>query len=267
MDADRVLVAEGLADGVDRGERDLRRVEGVHSEPRGSAGVCGPSDVPDGLHDAAVVGRGHSGLAVLGPRGRVDHHREIHVVEVTETQQLRLAAEELELARAGLAHAPLDVAVLLGGHREEDESPGEMSGGPCVHQSHGRAQQAGDLGIVATRVGGTRRWISVGMSDDDERVELAEEGERGPVAGAPGQIRAHAGDGEAAPRRETELAQRLLDEPRGLELLEAELGMPADLLPEADDLVPPPVDRLPDVALEVVSHHVWSLVRKRSPWP
>ena len=59
---------------------------------------------------------------------RVDHHRHVDVVEVAEPQQLGLAAEELELARPRLAHAPLDVAVLLGRHREEDHAAGQVLG-------------------------------------------------------------------------------------------------------------------------------------------
>ena len=41
-------------------------------------------------------------------------------------EQLGLAAEELEPARPRLLDAPLDVAVLLGGHREEDHAAGQV---------------------------------------------------------------------------------------------------------------------------------------------
>ena len=86
----------------------------------------GAADVAHGLHDAAVVGAGHARLAVLPPRSPVDHHREVDVVEVTEPQELGFAAEELELARARLAHPPLDIAVLLGRDGKEGHAPGEL---------------------------------------------------------------------------------------------------------------------------------------------
>jgi len=40
--------------------------------------------------------------------------------------------------------------------------------------------------------------------------------------------------------------------------------MVTDLFAERDDLVPAPVDCLPDVAFEIVSRHAWRLIRKRS---
>ena len=53
--------------------------------------------------------------------------------------------------------------------------------------------------------------------------------------------------GEAAPRLQAELAEGLLGQPRGLELLEAQLGLAADALAEADDALGVAVDRLAHV--------------------
>ena len=167
MDADGVLVAESLADGIDGGEPDVRGVERVDTHVRLAARVGGPADVAHGLDDAAVVRRRHPGPTVLRPRGRVDHHGQVHVVEVAETHELGLAPEELELARAGLIHPPLDVAVLLGGHGEKHNTSREMIGRVGVEQPHGGAEEAGHLGVVTARVGRPRLAIGEGMAGHD----------------------------------------------------------------------------------------------------
>src|SRR5207247_1433984 len=133
--ADRVVVTEGLAYRVDRGQADLGGVERVDPEVRRPARVRGPADVAYGLDDAAVVRRGDARLPELRLGGRMDHHGHVHVVEVTEPQQLRLASQELELARPRLLDTPRDVAVLLGRDREEDDTPGEMLVGLGARQS------------------------------------------------------------------------------------------------------------------------------------
>src|SRR5207248_10447757 len=85
--------------------------------------------------------------------------------------------------------------------------------------------------------------------------ELPEHRERRAVAGAAAKIRANPGDREPAFRREAEIRERLFHDLRGLELLEAELGLAADLLPEADDVVRAPVDRRVHLLLELVFGH------------
>jgi len=187
----------------------------------------------------------------------VNHHGHVHVVEVTETEKLGLAPEELELPCPRLLHAPGDVAVLLGGHREEYDAPGQVVEGLGAHQPHGRAQHARDLGIVTTGMGRARLRIGHGMPRDDEPVQLAQEGEGGPLALAPC-LGAHAGDGQAALRREPDVAHGLFDQLRGLELLEAELRVLADRFADGDDLLALAVDGLADCALDVVEcgHHV-----------
>src|SRR5205085_2428949 len=105
-----------------------------------------------------------AGFPVLGPRRAVDHHRQIHVVEVTEAKELGLAAEELELPRARLAHPPLDVAVLLRGHREEHEAAREVLRSLRLDEAHGGTEEARDLRVVAARMRGARRRIGFGMA-------------------------------------------------------------------------------------------------------
>ena len=54
---------------------------------------------------------------------------------------------------------------------------------------------------------------------------------------------AHAGEGQPGPRGQAHALEGLRDELRRLELLEPELGMTADRLPQRDDLRPAAVDR------------------------
>jgi hypothetical protein len=125
----------------------------------------------------------------------VDHHGEIHVVEVPQPHQLGLTAEELEAPLARLLHAPLYVAVLLGGYREEDHAAGELGEGFPVHEPHGGAEQPRHLGIVTAGVRRARRRIGNRMAGHHQAVELAEQRERGPVGGAP-RLRPHPGERE-----------------------------------------------------------------------
>ena len=185
----------------------------------------------------------------------MNHHGQVHVVEVAQPQHLRLAAEELELAGARLAHAPGNVAVLLGRHRDERHAAGQLIGDPGIHQAHRAAQEPRHLGVVATRVSGAGLGIGFGMAGHDERVELAEQRERGPRARAAPQVGAYPGDGEAGLGLESQRAQHLFGELRRLELLEAQLGVAANLLAQLHDLVAPPIDRLPHPPLELVPGH------------
>src|SRR5439155_14514250 len=97
---------------------------------------------------------------------------------------------------ADLRLTPLDVAALLGGDREEGHPAGEMIEGLGVDETHGRPQHPGDLCVVAARMGGARRGISLWMARDAEAVQLAEQREGRALARAPADIRPHAGHGE-----------------------------------------------------------------------
>ncbi len=244
---DGVLVAEGLPQRVDGHEPDLGRVERVDPEVRGAARVGGAAHVTHRLHHAAVVRHGHRQLALLAPRGRVDHHAHVDVVEVAEPQHLRLAPHELEPPRVPLRHPPLHVAVLLGGHADEGHAAGQMVEGSRLEQAHRRAQHARDLRVVPARVRGPGLWIGHRMADHHEPVELAEQRERGAVAGATGHVGADAGEGQLGARGEADALEGLGDQLGGLELLEPELRLAANRLPQRDDLVAPPVDRRLDL--------------------
>jgi hypothetical protein len=247
--SDRVLIAEGLAHGVDGGQPDIGGIQRVDSQMGRAPRVGGAADITDGLDDATVVGGGHPRLLHLGLRRGVDHHGEIHVVEVAEPQQLRLAAEELEPALARLLDAPLHVAVLLSGHGEEDHSPGEVSQGLGIEEAHGGTEQPRHLGIVAAGMSGAALRVRHRMPGHHEPVQLAEQREGGPFLGA-ARLRADAGDGETGLGRQAEPSQGFLHQTRRLELLEAELRVAPDGLAQPDDRVGAAVDGLADLVLE-----------------
>jgi len=72
---------------------------------------------------------------------------------------------------------------------------------------------------------------------------------------APRHLRADAGHRQTAPRCHAEAPERLLHEPRGLRLLEAHLGLPADALADAHDLLRAAVDRREHLSLQLVPGH------------
>src|SRR6266850_384822 len=131
-----------------------------------------------------------------------------------------------------------------------------MVSGLRIQEAHGRAEHAGDLRVVTARVGGARSRVAFRMAGHDERVELAEHGERRPVAAAAAGVGPHTRQREPGPRDQPELLERVLDEPGGLDLLEPELGVAPDLLAEPDDLLAATVDGLVDPLLQLALGHV-----------
>src|SRR5438094_832682 len=112
-----------------------------------------------------------------------------------------------------------------------------MVGGLRVQQAHRRAEHAGDLRVVAARVRRARARVALRMARHDQRVQLAEHGERRPVAAPATGVGPHTGQREARPRDQSELLERVLDEPGRLDLLEPERGVAEDLLAQPDDLL------------------------------
>jgi hypothetical protein len=162
------------------------------------------------------------------------------------------STQELQAARAGLLHAPLDVAVLLGGHREEDHPAGQMLEGARLAEPHRGAQEAGHLGVVAAGVSGPGLRIRDRMPGHHQPVQLPQQREGRAVLGAP-RLGPYPGDREAGPRLEPQLPEGLLGQPRGLELLEAQLGLAPDALADADDALGVAVDGRAHRVLECLS--------------
>src|SRR5690348_9253513 len=103
--------------------------------------------------------------------------------------------------------------------------------------------------------------IALGVTRDDEPVELAEQRKRRAVAGAAGRLGPYAGERESRPGFETKRAERVLDEARRLHLFEAELGVLADAFAESNDLLGATVDGGVDAILQLVLRHKRSLSR------
>src|SRR4029079_1852646 len=152
------------------------------------------------------------GLAVVRAPVGVDHHREIHVVEVAEADQLLLAARELEAAGADLRLPPLHVAALLGRYPEEDHATREVVERARVDQAHRGPQHARDLRVVTAGVGGAGVRVALGSPGDTQAVQLADQREGRAVAAAPRHLRADAGHRQTAPRRHAAAPDRLLRE-------------------------------------------------------
>ena len=153
-----------------------------------------------------------------------------------------LPAGELELPRLDLRLAPLDIAAFLCGHREEDDAPGEMVEGLGVHQPHGRAQHARDLGIVAAGVRGARLVVGLRVSGDAKPVELADEGEGRPLTCPSARLRPHARHGEPRARGEAQPLEGLAHQLCRLDLLEPHLRVAGDALTDADNFLRAAVD-------------------------
>src|SRR4029077_9013629 len=89
------------------------------------------------------------------------------------------------------------------------------------------------------------------MAPPDQAVQLPQQREGRAVFHALG-LGAHAGDRQATARLEPHLAERLLHEARGLELLEAQLGLAADALAHPDDALAVTIDGCADGLLEAL---------------
>src|SRR5262249_37450108 len=150
---------------------------------------------------------------------------------------------------------PLEIAALLGGHGHERHAAREVLEGARFEKADRRADEPRDLGVVAARVCGARHWVRLRVSGDPEGVELSDEGESRPGPGAAGDVRANARQSEAGSRDEAEATELFRDECRGLQLLEAELGMAPDGLADTDDLVGVALDGLADTLLQLVPGH------------
>src|SRR5881296_52485 len=260
VDADGVVVLEGLADRIDPGERDVGRVERVDAHVRRAACVRRAPNEARRLAEAPVVRARHARRAVLGTRRGVDHHRHVDVVQVSQAQQLALAPQELEPPLADFLETPLEVAALLRGDGHQRQAAGQVLEGLHGHQADRRADQPGDLGVVAARVSRARLRVGFGMAGDDERVELAQEREGRPRPLPAGDVGPDAREREPGERSQAELAELRLDERRRPRLLKAELRMAPDRFAHLDDLVGVALDGLVDASLELVaSHGIFSL--------
>src|SRR4029450_5171596 len=149
----------------------------------------------------------------------------------------------------------LDVASLLGGHREEREIARQVIERARLEQAHRCAQHARDLRVVATGVRRAGLRISLGMPGDAQAVQLADDREGGPGPAAATRVGADAGHREPDLGSQPQATERLLDEAGRLHLLESHLRLLPDPLADADDLPGATIDGREDLARQLLPRH------------
>ena len=242
MDADVILVPEGLALGVHRHQPQHRRVERVDALEGGRAGVRRLALVVDELDGEAVADGGRAGLEAGGRHRAVLHDADVDIVELAEADKLLLSAEEPELALLPQLVAVGDLHVLLGGDAHEHDVAVELVHQTRVVQGEGDRRDGGELRVVAAGVDRAGDRVRVRVVRHEDRVQLAHHGdaEHGPRAleGLD-----DAGIGDARPRLPAEAPEQRSELLRRLVLLEAELGLSGHGIGEGEDVVSARVDR------------------------
>jgi hypothetical protein len=84
-------------------------------------------DEPHELGDHPVVRATDRQVAVFVPRGGVDHHRDVDIVEGAESHHLGLATQKLQRASRSHRQPLLDLDVLLGRYRHQDHATGYIA--------------------------------------------------------------------------------------------------------------------------------------------
>ena len=256
MDADRVLVPEGLAKRIDRHEADLRGVERVDAHVRRAAGMGRPADVARELADAPVVRQRHDARP-SSARGVVW----IIIARSTSSKWpsrissgLPPRSSSVPAARWLTRHSRSPPS--SAGTAKNTTRPARCAITPVVVQAPS-PRPASPPPAHCGRTRARRRWRDrpSGWPATDQRVELADERERRPRALAARHLRPHAREREPRPRRQPEPRERLLDQLRGLHLLESQLRTPPDPLPDPDDVGGPPIHRLEQPPLQLVLCH------------
>ena len=83
MDADTVLVSEGLTVEIDGGQGHSGGVQGINAKVRRAAGMGSAADELDALGYCPVVGVANAHLLLGWVTGGVEHHGQMDVVELT----------------------------------------------------------------------------------------------------------------------------------------------------------------------------------------
>ena len=179
------------------------------------------------------------------------HHRDVDVVQVAQPYELRLSAEELDGPRAAQIVPVLDLDVLLRGHGHQSHAPGQGVHDAGRLKPGGRGEHGADLGVVAAGVRRAGFRVRVRMARDDERVELAHDGDRRPRAGAV-QSCLYAGDGDALVAGDAHGAQGLRGKRGRPALTEAGLGGVENAFGDTDGARGFPVDLGADRGLQLL---------------
>ena len=215
---------------------------------RGPARVRGASQEAHPLCHDAVVGTPEGYLPALLVSGRrVGHHRQVDVVQRTETYELRLPSQKLDLPRTPQLVTVLYVDILLGRHGHERDASREVSQDAGRLEPDGHTQHHADLGMVPAGVGRSSLRVLERVPRDPQRVQLAHDPDRRARRAAL-QGRLQAGQGDTLLVPDAVAAEAVRDQAGGLPLQEPGLRAPEDGLGRADQIVP--------VTIDLAAHHL-----------
>ncbi|OQA81585.1 MAG: hypothetical protein BWY31_03728 [Lentisphaerae bacterium ADurb.Bin242] len=248
VNADGVLVAEGVALGVDGIQRDAGGGERVDSHPRAPR-MGGPSPEDDFFHDESVGSPGRA-VVVVG----MGHERHVHVVEDAEPDEFGFSAEIFDFFQM------VSDPALFRGTRDEGEAAGQVFPDFRERQRHGGAGQRRDLHVMPAGVGGMGLRIGLRVLGHKEGVEFTENGDgRSRLAGL--EVGADAGPGQLAPDGEIQGGENVFDPGGGLEFLVAGLRILPELDSKFDQFLFTAVDFPIDPFFEFVFVHGVLLLR------
>ena len=241
MHADGVAVLESFPVEVDGRHRQGGGVQRVDAQMGGAAGVGAFADKPDFLGQGAVVGAADGQLPLAGRAGGVQHHRQMHVIEFSEPDEFRLAAEELNLAVAPQPVPVLNLDVFLGRRCHCYDAPAQMRQHVIPHQGHGCAQHQGNLAVMPAGVGRAGCRVGVGMFVDNQAVQLPDDGHCRALAAAQ-DFPPHSGHCQPGTERHAHCGELFPYQSGSFEFAKPGLRVGQNLLRNADQLVGPPVN-------------------------
>ena len=186
------------------------------------------------------------------------HHGDVDIVEMALGDELGLAQHELDFAPRDAPRPLLDIDELFGRDGEKDDLAREVLGDLGIPQTYRRAQNAGDLGVVAAAVSRAGDRVGERMLGGAQTVELADEGEPRPRR-TTGDPALDAGQSQTGLRRQPQGTHPLGDESGGFHLVEAGLRIAQDRLAETDDRIRMTVDGLADLAFQFSLAGHWIL--------
>ena len=175
VDAHMVGVAERLAqrvNGVDAGDRGVKRVDPLIGR---GGGVSLLALVAHHEHAEAVAVVGDGKRRPRGELARVDHHRHIDVVELAQTDELRLAAQIGDRALVAHLLAAVDLDELFRGNGHQRHGTVELLHDAASDQRRRRGQHDRRLKIVPAAVRSAVERIGLRVVAANDAVEFADQ--------------------------------------------------------------------------------------------
>ena len=185
------------------------------------------------------------------------HHGEVDVVKAPLGNDLLLAAQEPELSFLSEAAAVVDLDILFGRNREENDVASEELHRARFLQRACNGEHVRDLHVVTAAVRGARDRVARLVLPADDGVEFAQErnGSRGIRAL---QARLHTRVAPAVLMRDAERVESRLHLGRRLHFLEAEFGFGKDGVAERLGLGKIFADGFADALLQLFLVHGWT---------